>query len=132
YSLTRIQPNFTDLEELTAHQAQSLIEESIRQFGAPHTYLFAVLNSVVFPQDIFRQLEQQAKQHHQTHTEQKQVEKEQLAADQLQKSFEREIARLTDKYEKKLSGLQKKYLTDVETLKKQVSQLQRKLQEKAS
>ena len=38
------------------------------------------------------------------------------------------MARLTDKYEKKLMGLQKKYQLDQEALKKQLAALQRKLQ----
>ncbi len=50
----------------------------------------------------------------------------------MRQAFEREIARLTDKYEKKLAGLQKKYITDMENFKKQISQLQRKLQDKGS
>ena len=45
-------------------------------------------------------------------------------------NFETEMARVKDKYEKKLNGLQKKYQVDVENLKKQIAQLQRKLQER--
>ncbi|WP_068467880.1 hypothetical protein [Candidatus Protochlamydia phocaeensis] len=130
--LTQINPNFSELEELTSAQAHSLMEEAIREFGAPQTYLFAVLNSVVFPADTFKQLEKRAKQENQQQVEQAQLDAEKMTMDQVKKEFEREIARLTDKYEKKLAGLQKKYLTDVEGLKKQIAQLQRKLHEKAS
>jgi hypothetical protein len=128
--LSGIHPDFTDLEEIDSAQAQALIEASIRQFGAPHTYLFSVLNSVVFPKESFLSLKAQAEQHQRQEEEKIQEVNEQLSADQMRKNFEREITRLTDKYEKKLAGLQKKYIVDVENLKKQMAQLQRKLQEK--
>lgn len=130
--LTEIDPDFANLEELTPAKAQALIDASVRQFGAPHTYLFAVLNSVVFPKESFQKLKTQAKQHQEKQEEETQKSNEQLSVDQMRKSFEREMARVTDKYEKKLIGLQKKYVTDVENLKKQVAQLQRKLQEKSA
>lgn len=130
--LSQIDADFTNLEEISPSQAQALIDASILQFGAPHTYLFSVLNSVVFPKESFQSLRIQAQQHQERETEENRKAAEQVNSDQLRKDFEREIARLTDKYEKKLAGLQKKYIIDVETLKKQVAQLQRKLQEKSS
>ncbi|MBA2369597.1 MAG: hypothetical protein H0V82_11320 [Candidatus Protochlamydia sp.] len=128
--LSQINPNFSDLEELTADQAAPLMNDSVSQFGAPQTYIFAVLNSVVFPKDIYHQLEGKAKQQSQAHIEQTNRAAEQLTLENMKSSYDREMARLTDKYEKKLSGLQKKYLTDVEMLKKQISNLQKKLLEK--
>lgn len=130
--LSQIHPDFTNIEEIGSTEAQGLIEASIQQFGAPHTYLFSVLNSVVFPKEIFHKLKIQAQQHQAHQIQEEQQAKEQLSNEQIRKDFEREVARLTDKYEKKLAGLQKKYLVDVENLKKQVSQLQRKLQQKIS
>jgi hypothetical protein len=127
--LSLISPDFTDLEEIDPTQAQNLIEASIREFGAPHTYLFSVLNSVVFPKEKFQNLKIQAQQHQETEIKEARQAEEQLTAEQMRKEFEREVSRLTDKYEKKLSGLQKKYIADIEVLKKQVSQLQRKLQQ---
>jgi hypothetical protein len=43
------------------------------------------------------------------------------------KSFELKMQRLVDKYEKRLSGLEKKYLNDTDILKKQIANLQKKL-----
>lgn len=126
--LSQINPDFSNLEELSPEQAQGLIEASIDQFGAPQTYLFSVLNSVVFPKEKFQSLKILAQQHQEDSVKEAQQAAEQLSMEQMRKEFEREMARLTDKYEKKLLGLQKKYLTDVEGLKKQVAQLQRKLQ----
>jgi hypothetical protein len=127
--LSQISSDFTNLEEINLVQAQALIEASIHQFGAPHTYLFSVLNSVVFPQESFQTLKIQAQQHQEKEKEETQQAVEQLTVEQMRKEFEREMMRLTDKYEKKLAGLQKKYISDVEGLKKQVAQLQRKLQQ---
>jgi hypothetical protein len=131
--LSKIQFDFTLLEELNPMEAKDLIVASTNVFGAVSTYLFAVLNSVVFPKESFVYLKQQAEQQHQWQEQDQQSHPslDGLNGEELRKTFEKEIARLTDKYEKKLSGLQKKYCTDVESFKKQIAQLQRKLQEKA-
>lgn len=128
--LSQIDPDFTNLEEIPPAQAQALIDASIRQFGAPQTYLFSVLNSVVFPTENFQTLKIQAQQHQEKQEEESLKAIEQATVSQMRKAFELEIVRLTDKYEKKLAGLQKKYINDVENLKQQVAQLQRKLQGK--
>lgn len=128
--LTEISPNFTDLEELSISQAQPLVDNAVSQFGALKTYLFAVLNSVVFPKEIFQKLEQLSQKQDVQEKEQAQLNLEKLNADTMRKTFTAEMARVTDKYEKKLAGMQKKYIVDMESLKKQISQLQRKLQGK--
>lgn len=125
--LSRINPDFATIEEITPKQAQTLIDEASKQFGAPHTYLFSVLNSVVFPKESFQALKVQAKNQKDNQEQEAKQADEKLTVDQMRKEFEREVIRLTDKYEKKLSGLQKKYVTDVENLKKQISSLQRKM-----
>lgn len=130
--LSQINPDFTNLEEIAPAQAQALIDASVREFGAPHTYLFSVLNSVVFPKENFQKLKTQAQQHQEKQEEETRQNIDQMNADQMRKSFEREMARMADKYEKKLTGMQKKYVTDIENLKKQLAQLQRKLQEKSA
>lgn len=126
--LSQINPDFANLEELSPQQAQTLIEASNQAFGAPHTYLFSVLNSVVLPAESFEKLKQQAKNQKVKQEEKVQWASQQQSVDQMRKEFEREMARLTDKYEKKLAGLQKKYLTDTDALKKQIAALQRKHQ----
>lgn len=129
-ALTQISPNFTELEEIPLGQAESMAKASSHEFGALPTYLFAVLNSVVFPKTVFSHLEKQSKEEaeHAAHREKNEaVEKEHK---DLKTHFEQQIARLTDKYEKKLQGLQKKYQVDTEQLKKQLSLLQKKLSQK--
>lgn len=130
--LSQINPDFASLEEMTKEQARSLIDASNAQYGAPRTYVFSVLNSVVFPEESYETLKRQAKEQKTKQEEVSQFAVEQNNIEQMRGDFEREIARLTDKYEKKLAGLQKKYLVDVEALKKQIAALQRKMhQEKA-
>jgi len=130
--LTKINPDFGSLEEINPAQAHALIDTAIREFGAPHTYLFSVLNSVVFPKETFQKLKLQAQQHQEKTVEETRKNVEHSNVEQMRKSHEQEIARMADKYEKKLTGMQKKYTTDVDNLKKQVAQLQRKLHEKSA
>jgi hypothetical protein len=129
--LSQINPEFTTIEELSTNDSQALIKDATEQFGAVNTYLFSVLNSVVFPESVFHAMHQKAKQEKVQKQAEEQQFTEKMSIENMQRAFEREIARLTDKYEKKLSGLQKKYQVDMESLKKQVASLQRKLQEKA-
>lgn len=128
--LVQVTTDFSALNELDLNLSTKLMEDSIRQFGAVRTYLFAVLNSVVFPKAIFEQLRTRARQDQQQEQAQQEMISQKMTLEQMQKTFETEIARLTDKYEKKLSGLQKKYLIDTDGLKKQMASLQRKLQER--
>lgn len=127
--LTQIDPDFSTLVELAPEQARRLIDASNKQFGAPHTYLFSVLNSVVLPEESFHELRKEAQEHQRNLEEEKAKEELKLSEELKNRNDERVIARLTDKYEKKLAGLQKKYIADVDKLKKEVAQLQRKLQE---
>lgn len=126
--LQKINPNFNDLVEIEHKQAQSLMEEAVNHFGAPKTYLFSIINSVVFPKEIYDKLSQQAQHTAKEESEQAKVLEEKLSLDAIHQTYQQQIARLTDRYEKKLLGLEKKYHQDVGNLKKQISTLQRKLQ----
>lgn len=125
--LHKINPKFHELDILDGKTSLALMEKAIAEFGPTDTYLFCVLNSVVFPADVYKILQQKAKEHahHSESVSKTQMEKESLET--LHRNYQQQIARLTDKYEKKISGLQKKYLTDIESLKKQIATLQRKL-----
>ncbi len=125
--LNAITDNFNELDELEAEQANALINESVERFGAPRTYIFSVLNSVVFPKKNYEDLAKKADQHKEQAVQAAEDKKEQMSLEAVQRSHAAELARVTDKYQKKLEGLQKKYVTDTESLKKQVANLQRKL-----
>jgi hypothetical protein len=124
--MKQISENFGELNEIEKSKAIPLMNEAVSQFGAYRTYLFSVLNSVVFPKEIFQQLELLARSHEDRCNEEARVENEQASLDTLKRDHAQEIARLSDRYEKKLLGLQRKYSIDVEMLKKQVANLQRR------
>ena len=130
--LSKINPDFTELDEISTEEADRLINASVAEHGPVDTYLFSVLNSVVFPEQNFRSLKEQAAGVKPALAAQSAESSEKLTAETMRATFEAESVRQKDKYEKKLSGLQKKYAVDVESLKKQIAQLQRKLQEKGS
>lgn len=122
-----VSEDFEKLDELPLDLSQTLVDESVKQFGAKRTYLFSVLNSVVFPKTIYEKLEKQAKDETKKQEEQKAQAEENYTLESLKKRYEREFANLKDRYEKKFNGLEKKYIHDTETLKKQIAALQRKL-----
>jgi hypothetical protein len=130
--LNAIAPNFTELSEIDKSKALPLMQHSVDKFGALATYLFSVLNSVVFPDEVYQALRQKAEAEVETEERNELLEKEKQADEDMQKAHAREIARLTDKYEKKLAGLQKKYVQDMDALKKQISALQRRLDGKTA
>ena len=45
--------------------------------------------------------------------------------------YEKEMRKRVEKYEKRLQGVERKYVQDIDGLKKQISQLHRKLGEKS-
>lgn len=125
--LSKISADFNELEELEKNQSMEIIEGAVQQFGAPNTYLFSVLNSVVFPKEAYDALGARAESSVKQAEIEAQAFAEMKSVQDMQRSYEQHIARLTDKYEKKLLGLQKKYSIDVDGLKKQIVALQRKL-----
>ncbi len=125
--LSRINPNFTEIKEIDAASAQALVNDAVKTYGAPRTYLFSVLNSVVFPEKVFHELGQRAKDEAIKEEGEMRRSAENTSLENVKQHYEQHIARLTDKYEKKLAGLQKKYTIDIDSLKKQIAHLQRKI-----
>lgn len=129
--LSRINPEYSEIETITDAQAEVIIETSIKEYGISETYLFSVLNSVFFSDEHFKSLRLRALNEQERLKEESFQKIEKEASEKSEANFNQEIARLRDKYEKKIAGLQKKYTIDTDALKKQIAQLQRKLQEKA-
>ena len=125
--LQQINPDFTELEEIAHDASLDIIERANQQFGAPKTYLFSVLNSVVFSPEAFDQLAKRAENEKEEQRSQEESYKQQQSLESMQRNYDQQLARITDKYEKKLQGLQKKYLQDTESLKKQIAQLHKKI-----
>lgn len=121
--LARINPEFSEIVEIDKSLSEAIIREGSAQFDLQDLYLFSVLNAVAFPESVYSDLgaNSLAAAKHKNDVE---------AAAEMEKSMhdhEMRFARMVDKYEKKLSGLEKKYHHDVENLKKQVSRLQKQL-----
>ena len=51
-----------------------------------------------------------------------------VSVEELKKAFEQEKLKLEEKYEKRLQGVLKKYQLEVEGYRKQIGQLQKKLE----
>lgn len=125
--LKTVSDDFDELEELPEEIAAPLLKGAVSEFGATRTYLFSVLNSVVFPEAVYDGLRKLALE--ETEKMRQEAETVQVAEslEAMQKRHSREMSAMSDRYEKKLNGLQRKYLRDMEIMKKQVSRLQKKL-----
>ncbi|NGX57327.1 MAG: hypothetical protein K940chlam3_00217 [Chlamydiae bacterium] len=118
-NMKEIDEEFTELDEIELSVAKKIAEESTQQFGAKNTFIFSVLNSVVFPKEVYDQLQAAARE--------SVVEREEPVPESSIQDHSSELKRLENRYEKKLLGLQKKYDRDVTALKKQIANLQKKL-----
>ncbi len=124
--LVKISPNFYELEVLDLAPSKVIMEKAVKEYGAFSTYLFCVLNSVVFPKEVFDALEASAKTSFKQAKEELAQKEDLKSLEDLRRSYEQQIARITERYEKKILGMQKMYHQDTEMLKKKVSNLQRK------
>jgi len=126
-NLSKINPNFHEIKEIDAQKSKEIINDAIGQFGEPNTYMFSVLNAVVFPQEIYQELDHKAKESLKKEQMAAKSKEEQQSVEKVMKNYELQISRLTDKYEKKLIGFERKYHQDIEMLKKQINNLQKQL-----
>lgn len=125
--LAAINPQFDEIIEIEKEKAQEIITEAIQNFGAQDTYLFSVINAVVFPPQALKNLEREAEGNVSAKMAEKLTSDEDKSIAKLVANYDLQVARLTDKYEKKLQGFERKYLYDTENLKKQISLLQKRL-----
>lgn len=127
--LEKLTPEFTELTEIDAAVAESLVTRSVELFGAIETYLFSVFNSVVFSESTYTSLAKQAITQQGQQKEKEEEEKKLRNLEEVTRHYEQQISRLTDRFEKKLAGVERKYIQDTNTLKNQVRALQKKLEE---
>lgn len=123
--LAEISPDFDQLDALSEETGKKLLLSAIPEFGAIVTYLFSIFNSVLFPEIQLQKLRELAVKELQEDQKNRELATEMVTIEELKKNHQLALQRIMDKYEKKLSGLQKKYLQDTENLKKQISGLQR-------
>jgi hypothetical protein len=129
HELSVINPDFSAIDEIDLANSQKIVDGAVKKFGAVQTYLFSIMNSVVFPDQVLGSLGKNAADELQQNAAEKIQQNEQQNAQMTKAQYEMQIARLTDKYEKKIQGLQKLYQQDVASLKKQISNLQKKIQQ---
>lgn len=121
--LSEINPDFNAIKTLTLEESQKVLAGTEASFGAIPTFLFSLLNGVVFPKQVLDELEKKAKLEREQREAAQEENKEQESFEKVIASQKREIARL----EAKLLGVQKKYTKDTEMLKNQIKTLQKKL-----
>jgi hypothetical protein len=124
--LSKINPKFDEIENISEEVASTLLNTSIEQFGATKTYIFCVMNAVVIPDVEMLKLRELAL----SQVERVKSEEDKnlfQTVEQASAHYEKEIRKLTEKYEKRVQGVERKYAQDVEGLKKQISQLHKKL-----
>ena len=106
--LKTINENVTEITEIEEETAIQIKEEALQEFNPKKVYIFSLLNSVVFSNDILDELAILAE----NYTDEE--EKESIETKDLKNSkeiiqrYENEIQRIKNRYEKKLSGMQKK------------------------
>jgi hypothetical protein len=127
--LSSINPKFDEIEIFEAAVEEAIISQSVSSFGPLKTYLFCMINSVVFSQEAFDKLSRDSMEMiNEMKKSEENAKNEQSSAKSLH-SFEKQVQNLTNRYEKKLDSLHKKYMQDTDALKKQVSLLQKRLNE---
>lgn len=121
--LSKVNPDFNEIKDLTVEQSKEILEGVEERFGAIPVFLFSVLNGVVFPESVLGRLRKAAEEEKEKGEKQEKVEQERGSFEKVIAAHQREIARMHDK----IAGVQKKYATDTESLKKQIKILQKKL-----
>jgi hypothetical protein len=125
--LSKINPDFDQINNLDLEQAKFLASLSVDKFGLKDTLFFSVINSVVFPDVVFEHLKDQLLQKNNS-VEVSQVSDE-ISLKDIQKEHEAQMVKLTDRYEKRIQVISKMYQQDLEGLKKQIAQLQKRMAE---
>ena len=124
--LSKINPKYDEIQSLPSEVSAHLLNTSVQEFGSTITYLFCILNSVVLTQAQLVKLREMAILEQ---AEVKPVEEKSLfeSMDALKNHYEKEIRKLTEKMEKRVQGVERKYVQDVEGLRKQIAQLHKKM-----
>jgi len=122
-NLSRVNPDFDQIQQLTEAESEDILRGTAESFGAIPTFLFSLLNGVVFPQTILERLQKAAELEKASQNKEEEAHAEQQSLEKVLAAHQREIARLNDK----IAGVQRKYTADTEALKKQIKTLQQKL-----
>ena len=127
--LSKIRPDFNELKELSEAESSQVLAGT-ESFNAIDTYLFSVLNGVVFPASVFESMRKKALDAKAAEESEAASQSSKESLEQIVERQQRDFARLQEKSETKLAGVMRKYTTDVEALKKQIRSLQQQLLQK--
>ncbi len=119
--LSQVNPEFNQIERLNEEESEAILKGA-EKFEAIPTFLFALLNGVVFPASILERLRQAAEVEKAAQSKQQVADNEQKNLEKIIAAHQREIARMQDR----IDGVQKKYTRDTEALKKQIKALQKR------
>lgn len=128
--LSKINPKFDEIESLTPEISSFLLNTSVSQFGACATYIFCVMNAVVLADEPLQKLRESAIAE-KVHTAPEEEKQSFETIEVVREHYTKEIRKLTEKFEKRMQGIERKYVQDVDGFKKQISQLHKKLGENA-
>jgi hypothetical protein len=126
--LSFVDKHYDRLESLSSEVEQQIKDLSVSKFGFVRIYLFSVLNSVVFSAKLFEELKRGALKELSMSKESSLESKGNISVEELKKSFEVERLKTEEKYEKRLQGVIKKTQMEVEGYRKQIGQLQKRLE----
>lgn len=121
--LSQVNPNFNEIKQLSEEESLQILEGAAESYGAIPTFLFSLLNGVVFPDPILKRLRKDAEVEKEMLVKEADSNAEQENLEKIKAAHQREINRLNDR----IAGVQKKYEKDTEALKKQIKMLQQKL-----
>ncbi|MBS0627807.1 MAG: hypothetical protein JSS09_06305 [Verrucomicrobia bacterium] len=125
--LIKVSQNYDQLTELPLAVEESMAEASIKEFGALNTYIFSILNSVVFSEKKMKELRELAQKDKEKSVESQEKSSE-LSVEELKKNFEEQMQKVLEKQEKKILGITERYRMEIAGYRKQISQLQKKLE----
>ena len=129
--LSLVDQHYDRLESLSSEVEQKIKDLSVSKFGFIRVYLFSVLNSVVFSAKLFVELKNGALKELSASKDSSLEGKDTVSLEELKKSFEMEKLKMEEKYEKRLQGVIKKTQMEVEGYRKQIGQLQKRLEKES-
>ena len=125
--LTKVNPKFEEISLLDVETGKSIASRAVDKFGVEDTLIFSVLNSVAFSDQIFEALKDEALK--QLAAKKDVIKKEgTVSVEDLLKQHQIELSRLSERYENRLQAVSRKYIQDIEGLKKQLASMQKRLE----
>jgi hypothetical protein len=124
--LSKVNPKYDEIVDLPSDVSSYILNTSVSRYGAVATYIFSILNAVVFTEDQLQHLREIALLE-KSQAKPPAEEKSAFASiEEVHERYEAKMRKLVEKYEKRVLGIERKYVQDVEGLKKQIAELHRK------